>query len=157
MKYRVKKLNAFESTKSKDKSNDENLYPQTLLSKSALSNDSQNIMVSSNPNNNPEYNRRSSIECIQETMNRNNLYMSVSQVNIMLTKMVLIICIISALEHIFLTMSLQMFTDSSSSLRLHMVFLFNVFLLLKHSINVFIFYYFNAFFKNRFNRLIFKS
>lgn len=156
MKYRVKKLNEFESTKSKDKSTEENLYPQTLLSKSALSNDSQNIMVSSNPNN-PEYNRRSSIECIQETMNRNNLYMSVSQVNLMLTKMVLIICIISALEHIFLTMSLQMFTDSSSSLRLHMVFLFNVFLLLKHSINVFIFYYFNAFFKNRFNRLIFKT
>lgn len=134
-----------------DKSYDCEMSSQSRpMSKSARQSNDSNT----NANASSQLNRRSSIECIRQTLNRQNISLSVAQVNIMLTKMVFIICTFSALEHISLIMSLQMFTDFVGAIKLDMIFLFNVCLLVKHSSNVFIFYYFNDFFRKRFNKLI---
>lgn len=122
---------------------------------SSSTNKSQ-IKVSSMSQSRP-FSHCSSIETIQPTLHRSNLHMSVAQVNIVLTKMVLTICAFASFEHIFLTASLQMFTRYLKPVILDVIFLANLSMLLKHSINFLIFYYFNAFFKRRLNAFIFKN
>lgn len=101
--------------------------------------------------------RRSSVEVLRRKMSKTNLFMTVAQVNTMLTKMVFIICIISFLEHLFFIMGLHMFTDFPSSIKLDIYFCTNLFMFIKNSINIFIFYNFNAFFKKRFDVIFSKE
>lgn len=99
--------------------------------------------------------RRSSIDIMRNVTphDRSNLYMNMSQINIMLTKMVLIICMLSSCEHIFLLVGHLMFTNYHGPNRLDVIFFAHLSVLLKHSIHILIFYYFNAFFRNRLPRL----
>ena len=101
--------------------------------------------------------RRSSVEVLRRKMSKTNLFMTVAQVNTMLTKMVFIICVFSFLEHLFFTMGLHMFTDFPSSIKLDIYFCTNLSMFLKNSINIFIFYNFNAFFKKRFDVIFSKE
>lgn len=97
--------------------------------------------------------RRSSIEVMRRKISRTNLFMTVAQVNTMLTKMVFIISVFSFLEHLFLILALHMFTDFPSSIKLDIYFCTNLSMFTKNSINIFIFYNFNAFFKKRFEMI----
>ena len=99
--------------------------------------------------------RRSSIDIMRNVTphDRSNLYMNMSQINIMLTKMVLIICMLSSCEHIFLLVGHLMFTNYHGPNRLDVIFFAHLSVLLKHSIHILIFYYFNAFFRNRLPRI----
>lgn len=82
---------------------------------------------------------------------RTRFYFSVSQANKMLTKMVLIICVLSTIEHTFITLGLQLFSSAySKSFKFFVLFLSNVSTVLKHSINILIFYNCNRFFRIRF-------
>ena len=101
--------------------------------------------------------RRSSIDIIRRKMNKTSLFMTVAQVNAMLTKMVFIICVFSFFEHLFLIMGLYMYTDFSYSFKLDIFFCTNLSMFSKNSINIFIFYNFNAFFKKRFNLIFTKD
>ena len=118
------------------------------------------LSISSSSNNSQQSSkhvRRSSIDIIRNTMNRNNLFLSVAQINIMLTKMVVIICVFSTLEHLFLILSQLMFTDYLNTIKSDVIFLANISMLINNSHHLFIFYYFNAFFKVRFNRLVLRN
>ena len=101
--------------------------------------------------------RRSSIEVIRRKMSKTNLFMTVAQVNAMLTKMVFIINMFSFLEHLFFIMGLYMFTDFSYSFKLDIFFVTNLTMFSKNSINILIFYNFNAFFRKRFNLIFSKD
>lgn len=97
--------------------------------------------------------RRSSTEVIRNSICRKSLYMNMAQLNRMITKMVFIICAVASFEHLLLTVVLQMFTSSYfKPFILDMIFLANFSMLLKSSMNFFIFYHFNAFFRKRINK-----
>lgn len=115
---------------------------------------------SSKHNQSPESNllspsdRRTSSEIMRISMNRNNLYMTVSQVNIMLTKMVFIIFIFSASEHLFLLLSHFTFPAYFGQIKLDIIFLANFSMLINNSFHLFVFYYFNKFFKMHLKRFL---
>lgn len=98
--------------------------------------------------------RCSSIEILHETVNRKSFNMNVSQIRTMLTKMVFIICLFATFQHLFLTVSLKLFTGSNKSLYTTMIFLTNLSIFAKHSINFWIIYYFNRLFKKRLNHIV---
>lgn len=101
-------------------------------------------------------NSQSKIECKsrREIVNSRNLmtkwHFRVSQANKMLTKMVLIICGISTVEHILVTLGVFLYATTSGQLRYTFLFLANVAALIKNSSNIFIFYNYNKIFKTRF-------
>lgn len=81
----------------------------------------------------------------------------VMKANKMLTKMVVIICAFSAFEHLFLILAIQIFELEPIRyrlIRLVVMFMTNLAMLLKNSINFFIFYHYNARFRMRFKKLL---
>ena len=132
--------------------------------KSSFNDDSNEKLKKSTPTNtsnsqflNDRKQRRLSFEIIHNTLHRQNIYMNVAQVNIMLTKMVLIICLLSSFEHIFLLLGHLMFTSYLGPFRLDIIFFAHFSMLAKHSIHILIFYYFNSFFKNRIRGFVFRQ
>lgn len=92
--------------------------------------------------------RRSSIEMMRLRSQHSPIVcISVQKVNLMLTKMVFIICLLNSMEHFFLSLSLQAFSDYFKSIRTEVIFLCNLTMFIKNSVNFFIFYYFNDFFR----------
>lgn len=86
---------------------------------------------------------------------RPNLRIAVNKANSMLTKMVFVICFFATFEHIFLVVSLQFFNVASMErIKVDIIFLANVSMLLKHSINFFIFFCYNRMFRKRFVRRV---
>lgn len=89
---------------------------------------------------------------------RTKWHFSVNKVNNMLTKMVLIICALSTCEHLFVTLTLHFFshyTPPFEFLNVNLfIFLANLSTLIKNSANVFIFYYFNDFYRTKFKNMI---
>jgi hypothetical protein len=88
-------------------------------------------------------------------VDRSLLYFSVVKLNKKLTIMVFIICFISSVEHIFMVLGIELFTRySGHQLKFFLVFMTNLSVLVKHSLNFFIFYNYNNFFKVRFLNLV---
>lgn len=89
---------------------------------------------------------------------RTKWHFSVAKVNNLLTKMVLIISTLSACEHLFVTLILHYFSTNKSPIEFIdlnvFIFLANLSTLIKNSINIFIFYHFNDFFRVKFKNLI---
>lgn len=89
---------------------------------------------------------------------RTKWHFSVNKVNNMLTKMVLIICALSTCEHLFVTLTLHFFshyTPPFEFLNVNLfIFLANLSTLIKNSANIFIFYYFNDFYRTKFKNMI---
>lgn len=81
---------------------------------------------------------------------RTRLYLNMIQANKMLTKMVIVICTLSTLEHLFILLTIVYVTCYLKPYLVYIFFITNVVVLLKHSINFFIFFNYNNYFHTRF-------
>lgn len=99
---------------------------------------------------------RSSVD-ITRTYGGHNLYLHVRRVNIMFAKMVFIICTFSIFEHLFFLIGQILYKGYFKKASLDIIFLTNLSVLFNNSIHLFVFYFFNQFFRIRFKRLFSKS
>lgn len=86
---------------------------------------------------------------------KNTIYFNVNKANRKLTKMVFIICAISCLEHTSVVLALYLFPKYLTSIRFGIIFIANVLILIKNSINFFVYYNYNNFYRIRLKRMLY--
>lgn len=89
--------------------------------------------------------------------NKSKVYFRVAQANRMMSKMVFLICSFSTFEHIFFILAVQLYETYLKPIKLFIIIMTNLIMLLKHSINFFIFYSYNSLFRTRFLKIVNRS